>query len=154
MTELAAEDALKELTRMRDQELLNSKPRRLAGAALKAAMAKRPKQVHEYVNRIIAECHTEGLRIAILTWCHTINNHVTIDDSWLTMGPANHLGELGTWAMRLARTTEPPGNKAAFRDMLVEFNAADQQQRSEYILTLVLLAATTIQVTTGEDGTP
>lgn len=143
--------------------LAHSKPVRLAGAALQAAMVRKPDLAARYMQRVTAECGPDGVDIALTAWCDTYVDHaldgVPDDESARTRlrgrfgfveGNSGRVDGADSdrvpadvrWAAQVidARATL---NEARWRQLL-QGVPDDDATRGRYVLTLVTVIADSI----------
>lgn len=133
----------------------HSKPVRLAGAALNAALARQWPRAERALQRLNAECDSHGLAVALIAWCDTLIDHATggeTDPQKVRMAAWNvDTGAIGgevrptvRWAMELVRA-RAADDQDGFEALLDELNAiGDGCARGEYVVDLLQSVALTI----------
>lgn len=139
------------------EETRYSKPVRLAGVILAAAIAQDWPKAQRALERLNAECPGPGLGDALVAWCDTFAAHCTGEDSpefrpiqmlgWDT--DSGHLGpevpEQLRWGMRLIKA-RAAGDEPAFAALLDELNSVDDGfERGKHVSALVQSIALTMR---------
>lgn len=136
----------------------HSKPIRLAAAALDAALSSQWPRAERALQRLNAECDSDGLATALIGWCDTLIVHVTDGDTEaqrVRMAAWNvDTGALGgnirptvQWAMELIQARAAK-DLDAFQAKLAELNAInDGFERGKYAVELLQSVALTISST-------
>lgn len=138
--------------------LSNSKPVRLAQAALEHVRRGNQRQGEAYVRRIVAECNQHGgMYLAILAWCDAYTSH-----SWGAEVPpalpvrqfqlldADTLEEKDDvagnvrWAGDIVRARASL-DQEAFTTAIDELAALDHMQRGVYVFTLLFTVGQTMR---------
>ncbi|GLY21669.1 hypothetical protein [Micromonospora sp. NBRC 101691] len=136
----------------------HSKPVRLAAAALDAALARQWPRAERALQRLNAECDSEGLATALIGWCDTLIVHTTGGDTGSqTVRMAAWNVDTGVidgeirptvrWAMELIQARAAK-DLDAFQAKLDELNAIDDGfERGKYAVELLQSVALTISST-------
>lgn len=134
----------------------HSKPVRLAGAVLQAAVEQDWRKVERYMQRLNEECDGEGLATALIAWCDALAEHANdgmpefgcvrvLNINQETGARLTELSPEQQWVERLMIARQS-GDKAAFVALLDELNAvADGFDRGKYAATLIQGVAGTIR---------
>jgi len=134
----------------------HSKPVRLAGAILHAAVERDWPKVRHYVDRLNTECTAHGLGLALVAWCDALAEHA--NDGMPEFGKVRVLDvdqDSGAritdpnpqqqWASALV-AARAAGDHTAFRTLLNELNAIeDGRERGQYASALIQGVAGTIR---------
>ncbi len=132
-----------------------SKPVRLAHAVLAAAVDQDWGKARRALERLITECRSDGIGVALVAWCDALAEHA--EDGPPTFGRVRVMDLNGETGARLTETTpqqrwanrlivaRAAGDMPAFEALLDEVNAVDAGPgRGSYMTVLLEAVAGTI----------